>query len=612
MGKPHKSVGWFKAVKKAFRSPSKEKADNKDDTAKKIDAGDKCATIPASPMAPLQEPTPLPLPSPKKGSFSEAEPQQEKKPHIAVVEAATDPPVIVDNYNEEVEHKEESLVAADAGQEGINSSNGDHCEEEEEEVWNEEHFGSPAAEATVTTIEQRFGGLVALKALVRLQALVRGHIVRKEAATTLRTIQALVRVQALIRGHQVRLSKEGQGVQDRLLQHRQLSSRPNKLSEGCWDASTGSVQDSVAKTQSREVGARKRERAMAYAFSKQLKHGTPNPTSLSIDCDSDQPHWGWSWLERWTAARPWQNHHFSDQEYCQTLSPGKFSGDSRKEVESGSVTEAKDDVMQLPPVIYNEVEDSQLEAYTPEDPLSPDAASFPTRVPPSLSALDESTPVPLSPLASEDSLHMPSSTTVEAQLSSNFPGVSSPKEVNGVAKHAKLDVPTSFESPDLLTLKDGYEHEQQGRTGKMSLKQAPTGNRKSEIGLNNTLNDEKLGEGVDHAVPTSFKSTTSRYMTATESAKAKFRSHSNPKSRNPEEMEVPIKPQRRLSQGGNQFGKANSPSTTTWNQRMNTSQANPKGRMWNEKFEGDIGTKSPNRRDSYGGGVAAQQGIRWR
>jgi hypothetical protein len=262
-----------------------------------------------------------------------------------------------------------------------------------------------------------------------------------------------------------------------------------------------------------------------------LKHGTPNPTSLSIDCDSDQPHWGWSWLERWTAARPWQNHHFSDQEYCQTLSPGKFSGDSRKEVESGSVTEAKDgeclqaepfnpqiisqnpvqesllksvpfplqtppfvlppsatdslvvpkpwlpvvDVMQLPPVIYNEVEDSQLEAYSPEDPLSPDAASFPTRVPPSLSALDESTPVPLSPLASEDSLHMPSSTTVEAQLSSNFPGVSSPKEVNGVAKHAKLDVPTSFESPDLLTLKDGYEHEQQGRTGKMSLKQAPTG-----------------------------------------------------------------------------------------------------------------------------------------
>jgi hypothetical protein len=105
-----------------------------------------------------------------------------------------------------------------------------------------------------------------------------------------------------------------------------------------------------------------------------------------------------------------------------------------------------------------------------------------------------------------------------------------------------------------------------------SLYKSVTGNRKSEIGLNNTPNDEKLGEGGDHAVPTSFKSTTSRYMTATESAKAKFRSHSNPKSRNSEEIEMPIKPQRRLSQGGTQFGKANSPSTTTWNQRMNTSQ----------------------------------------
>jgi hypothetical protein len=229
-------------------------------------------------MVPLQEPTPLPLPSPKKGSFSEAEQQQEKKLHIAAVEAATDPPVIVDNHSEEVEHKEESLVAADAEQEGINSSNGDHSEEGE--VWNEEHFGSPAAEATVTTIEQRFGGLVVCEQqwyfnlpsssqflfdltgggvqqtrrktagilFYLLWLLLLGWVettgsesagqapspgpwaYSEEAATTLRTIQALVRVQALIRGHQVRLSKEGQGVQDRLLQHRQLSSRPNKVS----------------------------------------------------------------------------------------------------------------------------------------------------------------------------------------------------------------------------------------------------------------------------------------------------------------------------------------------------------------------------------------------
>lgn len=53
-----------------------------------------------------------------------------------------------------------------------------------------------------------------LKNVVKLQAAIRGHLVRKHAIETLRCIQAIIKMQALVRARCARLSVERSHTKD--------------------------------------------------------------------------------------------------------------------------------------------------------------------------------------------------------------------------------------------------------------------------------------------------------------------------------------------------------------------------------------------------------------
>ncbi|KAG9159895.1 hypothetical protein Leryth_005639 [Lithospermum erythrorhizon] len=120
----------------------------------------------------------------------------------------------------------------------------------------------------------------ALKGIIRLQALIRGHLVRRQAAATLHCMQSIVKLQALARGRKVRVLYPGHVIR-------------------------GAKPQNAARVESFgiNVGSQK---LMKNAFAMKLHSSLPTAMPLSLQYDPSEPNSSWNWLKRWSSLRFWE------------------------------------------------------------------------------------------------------------------------------------------------------------------------------------------------------------------------------------------------------------------------------------------------------------------
>ncbi|RWW39217.1 hypothetical protein BHE74_00055478 [Ensete ventricosum] len=292
------SSSWLTAVKRAFRSPSKDaekktarRREEPDQEEEEKHKREKRRWMFRKSSAQEQQQQQQQVPQTRAPPLPAVTPEQRHAIALAVASAAT---------------AEAAVATAQAAAEVV-------------------RLTRPSA----SFVKEHYAAIVIQTAFRGYLALVRGHNVRKQANMTLRCMQALVRVQARVRDQRVRLAQESSAAVSRgsnkssfscdtsfweskylqeLAERRSMQSRDGSSFADDWDDRPRTMEEIQGMLQVRKEAALKRERALSYAFSHQLWRSDRNPSPLldeEVDGEvaSVEEKRPYRWMDRWIASR---------------------------------------------------------------------------------------------------------------------------------------------------------------------------------------------------------------------------------------------------------------------------------------------------------------------
>ncbi|KAG0469063.1 hypothetical protein HPP92_018391 [Vanilla planifolia] len=281
---------WFSVVKKVFSSESKEKKDEEKSRKKwgfgKSKETKQVAAIPDLEGNPKAAHALLETQSTPSTKKSLAVVGDEHAFSVAIATAvAAEAAVVAARAAAEVVHLTTSLRSV-----GVGSSR-------------EEVAAIKVQNAFRAYLARR--GLQDSQGMVRLKSFKSSNAFKCQTMNSLYCIRALATVQSQVRARRIKLSEEKQALNWKLKLKRDTELENTKLGQD-WNNSLHSKEQMDAILEQKEEAARRRERTLSYAYSRQRRSSSSRSNNSPCEPTSN-PEWDWSFLERRMSSRPLDN-----------------------------------------------------------------------------------------------------------------------------------------------------------------------------------------------------------------------------------------------------------------------------------------------------------------